>query len=88
MTIHDILLDPKIYENPHEFNPDRWLGENPVPECYFVPFGKGTRMCQGMRYAPATIFSLIEPIETDFWQLLKICLYRVIRSISYIAQKV
>ncbi|TGO68998.1 hypothetical protein BELL_0796g00030 [Botrytis elliptica] len=56
MTIHDILLDSNIYENPHNFNPNRWLGEDSVPERYFVPFGKGTRMCQGMRYAPATIF--------------------------------
>lgn len=56
MTIHDILLDPNIYENTHKFNPNRWLGEDPVPERYFVPFGKGTRMCQGMRYATATIF--------------------------------
>lgn len=52
MTIHDISIDPKIFDHPHSFLPERWLG-TPVPDDrYFVPFGKGTRMCQGIRYVP------------------------------------
>ncbi|PQE05656.1 cytochrome P450 protein [Rutstroemia sp. NJR-2017a BBW] len=59
MTIHDILLDPNIYENPNVFDPDRWLVENPPSESYFVPFGKGTRMCQGMRFAYTELYLVL-----------------------------
>jgi cytochrome P450 len=49
MTTRDILLDPNVFVDPLKFDPDRWLTENPPPERYFVPFGKGTRMCQGVK---------------------------------------
>lgn len=52
MTLHDVLLDPEIFDEPMEFRPDRWLASNPdlaqiTP--YFLPFGRGSRMCLGMR---------------------------------------
>ena len=50
MTIHDILHDPCIFKAPYEFTPERWLEEFPPNDLHFVPFGKGTRMCPGMRY--------------------------------------
>ena len=48
MTPHDVLLDPKVFPAPEAFEPDRWI-HDPDLDRYFVPFGKGTRMCQGMR---------------------------------------
>ncbi|KAL8808403.1 MAG: hypothetical protein Q9200_004294 [Gallowayella weberi] len=48
MTPHDVLLDPEIFENPNDFAPERWL-HHPGLERYLVTFGKGTRMCQGMK---------------------------------------
>ncbi|KAL8966025.1 MAG: hypothetical protein Q9183_003559 [Haloplaca sp. 2 TL-2023] len=49
MTIHDVLHDPSYFAEPESFLPERWLEATPRPDSYFVPFGKGTRMCQGMK---------------------------------------
>lgn len=51
MSPRDVLLDPQIYTNPLEFRPERWF-PNPDLERMnqaFVPFGRGSRMCIGMK---------------------------------------
>ncbi|WJX27606.1 Ent-kaurenoic acid oxidase 1 [Trifolium repens] len=40
-----VHLNPEIYPNPKEFNPDRWNEVHKVGE--FLPFGVGTRLCPG-----------------------------------------
>ncbi|XP_027931466.1 ent-kaurenoic acid oxidase 2-like [Vigna unguiculata] len=40
-----IHLDPTIYPNPKEFNPERWNEVRKAGE--FLPFGAGTRLCPG-----------------------------------------
>ncbi|CAL5184208.1 unnamed protein product [Lathyrus oleraceus] len=40
-----VHLDPEIYPNPKEFNPNRWNKEHKAGE--FLPFGAGTRLCPG-----------------------------------------
>lgn len=38
------------FENPTQFKPERWLGENAKAlEKYFVPFSKGPRSCLGIK---------------------------------------
>lgn len=59
MTHSEILTDPRVFSNPHCFAPERWLEQSPPNERYFVPFGKGTRMCQGMRYVAVV---LLQPV--------------------------
>ncbi|KAK7327228.1 hypothetical protein VNO80_31593 [Phaseolus coccineus] len=40
-----VHLDPEIYPNPKEFNPERW---NEVQKAgKFLHFGVGTRLCPG-----------------------------------------
>ena len=42
--------DPNVFENPHEFNPERWLGEvTPAMKKNYIPFSKGSRQCLGMK---------------------------------------
>ena len=55
MTIMDVHFDEKIYPKPKEFVPERWLGDPKAPDGnsldrYFVAFGKGPRLCLGIKY--------------------------------------
>ncbi|KAI1132772.1 cytochrome P450 [Nemania abortiva] len=53
--------DPRIFPDPDEFRPERWLGDTttaggyPLSK-YMVPFGKGPRMCLGMNLAMAELY--------------------------------
>jgi cytochrome P450 len=54
MTIVDVHHDESIYPDSHRFDPERWLGEPKAPdgrplEHYLVTFGRGTRLCLGMK---------------------------------------
>jgi len=48
MTTVDILMNEDIFTDPAVFRPERWL-ERPELERYFVPFGKGSRQCLGIK---------------------------------------
>ncbi|KAK7437040.1 hypothetical protein VKT23_018856 [Stygiomarasmius scandens] len=42
-----ILHDEQVYHDPHKFNPDRFLGQNPPPDPALYAFGFGRRICPG-----------------------------------------
>jgi cytochrome P450 len=42
--------DPRIYDQPEEFRPERWLDERPGTYSWF-PFGGGRRRCIGAAFA-------------------------------------
>ncbi|KAM3081124.1 hypothetical protein ACMFMG_005080 [Clarireedia jacksonii] len=48
-------MDPRIFPDPHKFNPDRWI-ENPSLVKYLVSFSKGSRQCLGMNLAWAELY--------------------------------
>ncbi|KAJ5175697.1 uncharacterized protein N7482_001574 [Penicillium canariense] len=52
----------KIFPEPRQFCPERWL-DNPESRTellkHFVPFGKGTRMCLGMHLAWAELYLVL-----------------------------
>lgn len=56
MSLRDILLDPSTFPSPHSFLPERWLCESETAgqiqtNTGTLPFGRGSRMCVGMKYA-------------------------------------
>ena len=48
MTTVDVLMNGEIFPEPERFMPERWINE-PGLERYFVPFGKGSRQCLGIK---------------------------------------
>ena len=48
-NIVGLMHNPKYYENPEVFNPDRWAtkGAHTTEAYSFIPFSAGTRSCIG-----------------------------------------
>ncbi|MHC0443759.1 cytochrome P450 [Flavobacterium sp. 3-218] len=52
VSFYELHRNPKYWENPDNFNPDRFLGEQKKHSMqYFYPFGAGPRMCIGAGFA-------------------------------------
>ena len=67
MTISTILQDPMCFPEPLEFLPERWLATgNENLNRYFVPFGRGSRMCLGMNLAYAELYLVLAVIFRRF----------------------
>ncbi|CAG9823198.1 unnamed protein product [Phaedon cochleariae] len=47
--------DPKYYENPDDFVPERFLGKENINKFTYLAFGGGPRMCIGTRFALSQI---------------------------------
>ena len=45
--------DPRFFDNPEKFNPDRWADnlEQRLPRCAYFPFGAGARVCIGKAFS-------------------------------------
>ncbi|KAG9242947.1 cytochrome P450 [Calycina marina] len=65
----DVLHNPDIFDDPHTFLPERWLAVKKIPDQFFVPFGKGTRMCLGrylaMKELQTTVATLFRRFEFE-----------------------
>lgn len=55
-NIYFISRDPRNYNNPHTFNPDRFLGPKPELDPRKYVFGFGRRICPGRLFAENNIF--------------------------------
>lgn len=60
-----IHLSPKIFENPLEFRPERFL-ENPQLKRYLMTFSQGSRQCLGMQLATTEIYLMLSEIWRRF----------------------
>lgn len=52
MSIHQVLHDKKYFPDSETFRPERWLEtrkDDVKLDHYYVPFGRGTRMCVGQQ---------------------------------------
>ncbi|RDW72725.1 cytochrome P450 [Aspergillus mulundensis] len=54
---HFIHMDPAIFEAPHAFRPERWIGENAKAlDRYLLAFSRGPRSCLGLQLAWAELY--------------------------------
>lgn len=52
VSFYELHRNPKYWDKPNEFDPDRFLGEQKKHSMqYFYPFGAGPRMCIGAGFA-------------------------------------
>jgi cytochrome P450 len=57
-SLMTVLLDPKHFSNPHEFNPNRFLNSDGEfkPDKHVIAFGVGKRECLGKSLADKEYF--------------------------------
>jgi len=60
--------DPRFFETPDDFRPQRWTPEfiNSLPKYAYFPFGGGPRLCIGNLFAMMEIVLLIATIARNF----------------------
>ena len=60
--------DPRYYEQPERFNPDRWLDEQAkaAPKFAYFPFGGGPRACIGASFAAMEAAIVLAAIAQRF----------------------
>jgi cytochrome P450 len=67
------LLNDKLFENPHEFNPDRHKSLSKIAKQTLIPFGGGKHLCPGRYFAinEAKLFviSLLTRFECELDQV-------------------
>jgi cytochrome P450 len=49
-AIYLVMRDPRLYPEPLEFRPERFVGQRPDPNVW-IPFGGGSRRCLGSAFA-------------------------------------
>ena len=56
-----VQLMPEVYENPHEFRPERFIDGQPAPYTW-IPFGGGVRRCLGAAFAQLEIRTVLQTV--------------------------
>jgi cytochrome P450 len=65
-----VHFDARYYPDPHRFDPDRWLSEQPRPPFSYIPFGGGPRACIGQHFAQLEMHVLLALLLREFeWTL-------------------
>ncbi|KAH9297115.1 hypothetical protein KI387_028797, partial [Taxus chinensis] len=59
-----VHLDPALYDNPLQFNPQRW--QKMESNAYFTPFGGGPRLCAGLELAKLEIAVFLHHLVLNY----------------------
>ncbi|XP_034942074.1 cytochrome P450 6k1-like [Chelonus insularis] len=66
ISLYGLQEDPKHFQDPEVFNPERFSDESSIPDAY-IPFGAGPRMCVGMKvgqlHAKVVIATILSQYE-------------------------
>ena len=65
VSIVDLHDNADIFENPHRFDPDRFVGTKP-PTFAWLPFGGGTRRCIGAAFANTEMNVVLRTVLEHF----------------------
>src|SRR5262249_39384627 len=65
--------DPRYFERPLEFRPQRWSADlaSQLPRFAYIPFGGGPRICIGNRFAMMEAVLILATVASRFrleWQ--------------------
>ncbi|KAL4717637.1 hypothetical protein ACJJTC_000786 [Scirpophaga incertulas] len=68
ISVGDLHFDPKIWDNPHEFKPERFIDERGALKSseHMFPFGLGRRRCPGDSLAKSFIFIVFVGVLQKF----------------------
>ena len=58
--------DPRWFERPEAFVPERWLSETERPRFAFFPFGGGPRVCIGNHFAMTEAVLVLATLLSHF----------------------
>jgi cytochrome P450 len=58
--------DPRYFDEPDSFKPERWMNGDPAPKYAYFPFGGGPRQCIGNYFAMMEIVLLLATIGQRF----------------------
>ena len=58
--------DPRYFDEPDSFKPERWSAEAQIPKYAYFPFGAGPRQCIGNYFAMMEIVLLLATIGQRF----------------------
>lgn len=55
LPVYEIHHDNKYFKNPEVFDPERFAGEYKATDASYRPFGRGNRVCIGLRFSKLQI---------------------------------
>ncbi|EAU84014.2 cytochrome P450 [Coprinopsis cinerea okayama7 len=65
-NVWNMLHDPRVYHNPMDFKPERFLGPTPEPDPRNACFGFGRRICPGRILADASVYISVAMLIATF----------------------